>query len=326
MGHANISVRSGLRRPLTLLAAAAFALAAAACAPLTGYPDSAIDPQTELNSLQDYLKPEVISNYNASNNDVRGGLTRQAYRDQIVYARMRSTDIQYTEFKKALVKDNSVFDIGSDWLVLGLNALGATTGGAATKSALHAASGGIIGARGAVDKDLFYQKTLPALIAQMDAGRATVRVTIETGLQDGPEKYPLSKAIVDLGNYETAGSIPAAISAIVTDAGAKADKAAQSFTLLRGEEFIPGRQKTAGILNTVVALSPDKALTLAKLMEPNLTKRNANLQATVKATDPNNKRLTDGKAAKAFLQRWAALDDRDAASQKQWTDALDAVK
>jgi hypothetical protein len=140
---------------------AALAVALPACAPLTGFPDATIEPDKELTSLQPYLQPDVITKYNSANPADRDGLAQKAYRDQVAYARMRATDVQYTVFKKALVRDNSVFDIGTDWLVLGINALGATTGGATTKTALHAASGGIIGARGAVDKDLSIRRRCP---------------------------------------------------------------------------------------------------------------------------------------------------------------------
>jgi hypothetical protein len=39
-----------------------------------------------------------------------------------------------------------------------------------------------VGAQAAINRDLYYQRTLPALLAQMEANRAKVELTIMNGL------------------------------------------------------------------------------------------------------------------------------------------------
>ena len=75
-------------------------------------------------------------------------------------------------------------------MALVLSGLGATTGGAATKAALAAASAGVIGAQGVISKDLYYQRTVPALLAQMEANRARATLVILQGIQKSESDYP----------------------------------------------------------------------------------------------------------------------------------------
>src|SRR5262249_46089227 len=152
------------------------------------------------------------------------------------------------------------FGLATDLIVLGLNAAGAVVGGAEAKSALAAASGGIVGAKGAVDKDLFYQKTLPALIAQMSAQRKVVLVDIRRGLTLDVDQYPLQQALVDLENYYAAGTIPGAINAIVQDAGATSQTA--QLELRRDAAFVQNQANAASILARVEGLTDNQALVL----------------------------------------------------------------
>src|SRR5437588_6320881 len=142
-----------------------------ACSTITGYPKSAVNDDTEIAASQSYFSSDVRTKEDTPSDTTRGGLTRQQYRDAVVYGRLGVIDIRYREFEKALAAANSGVATGSDLTVLVLNGLGATTGAAAAKSALAAASAGVVGAKSAINTDLFYQKTLPALLAQMQAGR-----------------------------------------------------------------------------------------------------------------------------------------------------------
>jgi hypothetical protein len=94
-------------------------------------------------------------------------------------------------------------------------------GGAGTKEALAAAATGIIGATGHIDKNLFYERTMPALLAQMEARRAAAMLKIAQGLAREDSDYPLALAIVDLNDYKDAGSIPGAVAGVGESAGIK---------------------------------------------------------------------------------------------------------
>jgi hypothetical protein len=176
-----------------------------------------------------------------------------------------------------------------------------------------------------VDKDLFYQKTMPAILAQMQARRAEMVAQITTGLGRSTTAYPLSQAIVDLGAYENAGSIPGAINGIVTDAGKKTADAEMSVKFNRDANFVLGLETAELVQTRLTMLSPAQALAVANAMEAHLAMRGTSIKTYVSTIDPANSRLRDGPIAKGVLPLWQIRDDRDAASIKQWSDAIDAA-
>jgi hypothetical protein len=113
-----------------------------------------------------------------------------------------------------------------------------TTGNAATKAALGAASTGIIGANAAINKDLYYQKTIPALLTQMEANRLKAKLPIAQGLTQPDSKYSLLKAYIDLDAYKDAGSMPAAISSITQSAANDKQLAQNNITFVRSANYV----------------------------------------------------------------------------------------
>ncbi|MFZ1991427.1 MAG: hypothetical protein WAW96_16840 [Alphaproteobacteria bacterium] len=188
---------------------------ATGCAGMQGYPK---DPESgsALTALQaKYFGPESEARYENLKPDAPNyEELRRAMRDDIVLGRMRAYDIEFSLFQRSLNSGGNYISVGSDLTALVLNGLGATTGNAATKSALSAASGGVIGAQGVVNKDLFYQKTVPAIIAQMEANRAKVKLAIFAGLKQPDAEYALKRADSDLSDLNDAGSLPNAVSNI----------------------------------------------------------------------------------------------------------------
>jgi hypothetical protein len=142
-------------------------------------------------------------------------------RNDITNYRIRYYDANYYTFKRLVLAGNSAYNAGTDIAVLGLNAAGTLTGGATTKAILAAISGGLIGTRGVIDKDLYFNSSINTLIAQMDADRAERYETIVESLHNGTANYPLSAAEVDTGRYYEAGTLPHAIQSILKNAGSK---------------------------------------------------------------------------------------------------------
>lgn len=296
-------------------------LSLSGCASITGFPDPVIKPSDDLAQTQSYFSSGVMTTYSSLN----GEATRRPYRDMIVYGRMHAYDVQYQVFLRALSREAGDTGIGGDLLALTLNGLGATTGDAPTKAALSAASEGVIGAQGDINKELFYEKTLPALVAQMEAQRTQVRATIEKGLATSDSDYPLPKALVDLDQFQLAGSLPGALSAISQDAGTKTVTAEADIQIARDKSFTGALPAAVAIGEQISKLTDAQALAVAKVMEPILKTRPQNIQDAVNGIDSTGKRLTDGPTARTVLREWSILDPRDAASQKQWTDAIAAA-
>ena len=125
---------------LLFLFAMYFTLFPVACAPIQGYPKDPENTDATLTALQPYFDGTVEKEYLVAKDD--GGRTQ--IRNQIILARMRGYDIEFSDFEHALYGQGNTITIGSDLIGLVLGGLTATTGNATTKAALGAASTGII--------------------------------------------------------------------------------------------------------------------------------------------------------------------------------------
>ncbi len=186
----------------------------AACSAIEGYPTDPQNSAVTLNALQQkYFTDGVETQYEEAQGD-----KRQALRDKIIYARIQAYDIQFSQFQRALNANANAINVGTDIIAVALGGLGAVIADVTTKSALAAASAGVLGAQGAINKDLYYQKTVAALISQMEANRDEAKASILLNLKQPDAAYPLRRAYVDLSVLNDAGSLPAAISAITQKA------------------------------------------------------------------------------------------------------------
>ena len=184
------------------------------CASVSGYPDRSYDLKAELAALDTYHSPGIITTYNG-----KTGADKQNYRNEVVNARLRAIDLHFNIFEQAVARENVIVNVGVDWAVLALGGATALAPLSATKSILGAVSGGITGAKGSVDKNIFYNKTMPVLLAKMEALRKEVLVRIREGLTHTTSDYPLTQALVDLDDYYKAGTIPGAIIGIAVTSG-----------------------------------------------------------------------------------------------------------
>jgi hypothetical protein len=170
---------------------------------------------------------------------------KKVLRNEIIDARLDELDRKFGEFERDLHIQGVGFGIGTDWLLLAVAGATATVGGASVKAALGAVSAGIVGARVSFDKQALFDRTLPALMAQMVAQRETIRATVRRS-QDLPvESYTIYAALSDLQRFEQASSIPGALQAIAEDAGQKATAARAELKDIRTAKFM---KTTAGDL------------------------------------------------------------------------------
>ena len=226
-----------------------------ACQTLSGYPTPVQDDAAVISADQPYFSPNVRSIGESPSDSDRGGLTQRQYRDMVVYRQLEAIDLRYYEFEASLTSTYNTLDVAADLAVLVLSGFGATTGGAATKAALAAASAGIVGAKTVVQTDLFYQKTLPALIVQMRASRQAALATIKSGLATDVSKYSIDQAMSDVKTYYVAGTLPSAISQVTVQAAANLDAANKKLDLIRDATFKQGFQQTSSLLDRVTSLS-----------------------------------------------------------------------
>ena len=317
----NIGRRGGLRtRTRADFAVLACCGLLVACAPIRGYPNDPEDTDATLTALAPYFNGIAEKDYLTTTD----ATLRIAKRNGIVFARLRGYDIAFADFEKRLYGDANAVTLGSDLVGLVLAGLTATTGNAATKSALGAASAGVIGAKSAIDKDLYYQKTIPALLAQMEADRLTAKLPIVAGLRLSDADYPLMQAYIDLDAYKNAGSIPAAINAVNKDAGNAKDKAAITIQRVSAKTQLQG---IVSVREQLTTLTTDaQYLALAKAMQPFLADRSLQVRQLVKTIDPNGLRLSgNARKARQVINAWIDEDDVIPANQQQWLDAIAAT-
>ena len=240
-----------------------------ACASLsTGFPAQVEKPATSAAVLTQPTIDKLQKAYSESTDAVG----RKAARNELVYAYIAQVDANYGEFIRTLNQGK----VDSS-LAFGLGALGLSTGaviadGKRAKDVLTALSAGVVSAGTLVDKELFYERTVSTLIAQMESDRATIRAQIISALTTlSADEYPLMQAAGDVNRYIFAGSVPGALTNIQKNAGVAAEKANQSMDLIlrREDVTLQSSQRVKDLATQIRALSNDDAKAILTALAQN---------------------------------------------------------
>lgn len=195
------------------------------CNAASGFPKRTHDLERELEPHKAAFTEDVLAGFDAAS--TQGPEAARRYRDRIAHTRLRAIDIHYAIFIREVTGGRIAFNTSTDLAVIGLSAAGAITGASSTKSILAAISGGIVGARGVIDKEVFYERTLPVIIQAMEAGRKAERVRILEGLSAEPSAYTMGQALADIENYYHAGTFVYALNRILDTTGAESKRSDQ---------------------------------------------------------------------------------------------------
>ncbi|MGY6274208.1 hypothetical protein [Methylomonas sp. MgM2] len=136
---------------------------------------------------------------------------------------MTAIDLRYAEFVDDISFEGKIRATATDIALTGLGLAGTAVGGAGAKTVFNALSAGIAATNTSIDKNFFYEKTIPALIAKMNADRKAQQLLIIKRLKTckNPGDYLWFEAIHDLTDYYATGTLLGAIASISKDAGAK---------------------------------------------------------------------------------------------------------
>ncbi len=178
-----------------------------------GGPVPSFDIEVDLKELETHFSSDV-----AIKTLYEGGVT-SAKRDKMITGRLVMMNLRYLQFIKSLNAEKQFIDTASDILVLSLNIAGTALTGETVRTVLSASSAAVVGSKTAVDKHYYYEKSMPALVATMNAQRKLVFVSILRGVSKPLEVYPVEQAITDLDMYYHAGTLIGAINAINLTAG-----------------------------------------------------------------------------------------------------------
>lgn len=163
----------------------------------------------------------------AASDAMADGVGKRNYRDGVVADCVKMIDGKYADFKMRLHKDAAISNLSTDLLALGLSGAASLTTGVTANQFAEGATV-VTGARTAINKDVFYEQTLPAVEAAMDANRSKVLASIINAEKSDPDgkSYTLAAAGIDLDSYEQAGNIYTAIAGLTQTATTTAQNAA----------------------------------------------------------------------------------------------------
>lgn len=198
----------------------------AGCVSMRGAPERVFTPAQSLALAGEYKYNEAIIKFFSSNQADRKNLTPQQWRDMVVTVYLNAMDSQYSEFRAALSSEGRQAALGLDLAVIGFTGWASVAKDTMAKK-LSAAAAAFAGARGVVDKTLYFDKSLPALLSAMDAQRLRTKTQILLNLRKSANDYPLPTAFADLMNYEIIATLDSAVEEI-TQQASETKKVAQA--------------------------------------------------------------------------------------------------
>lgn len=192
------------------------------CATFDGQPRPVITTKMADEALNEYRVPAVLRAYGR-----KSGRAQRAYRDEVIAVYLQAIDARYYQFRGNLSSESKSTNLGFDTLLIGL--VGAAALSASDADEIAAITTGALGLRSSVDKNLYFERTLPALLAAMDAERFKVRTAISNHMAEDTGQYPLAAAFVELQEYQQAGTLHAAVAAVNGQASEAREEARRDF-------------------------------------------------------------------------------------------------
>lgn len=316
-------------RPIFIALIGIFALCGCKSYRYAGAPPPSYDVDADLKQLSDQFKPATaVSNYYAL-----GDAATTADRNKVISARLVMMNLQYLKWARTVTADKQLLDTASDVLILSLNLAGTATGGASAKTILAAISAGVAGSKTSVDKNYYYEKTLPALFAAMNAQRKTVLTNIIAGMAKPLSVYTFEQGLTELQEYYQAGTFLGAVNAVQADSGAKekvADKGIQAAQIelskVRSIEFAAAsaQKRVTELIKKINQLKDAAALNLQQNPPVPISPE---MDKIISLRDPNKKRLTDGGIARQMLKMQVTLgDSRSDKDLSAWEAAVISVQ
>lgn len=139
---------------------------------------------------------------------------RVRVRNQFVETRIAIIDHEYLKFRQSLYQGRISAELTADLGLLSLNALGAAVSSAGAKTTYAALSAALVGSKTSIDKNVYFERTVAALLSQMDTLRNNKKILLFQGLTQPIANFPLSHAKAETDEYYLAGTIARAIQGV----------------------------------------------------------------------------------------------------------------
>lgn len=211
-----------LGKALTILSAVLLG----GCASLRGSTESV------MGSTYDGLKKGNYSTYEKIIDGYEdAGAGKKEYRNRVLALYMDAIDESYDRYSKQLFSEGIQSGLAFDTGILSMSAMAALFKNSADEMATLISTAS--GVHAAIDKNLYFERTLPALIATMDASRIKVSSEIAAKMALPADAYPIEGAMRDLRRYQEAGTIFRAVTSITGTASEKKSEAEEQAKALQ---------------------------------------------------------------------------------------------
>ena len=154
--------------------------------------------------------------------------TKKTYRNRVIASYLTAADARYLSFLRSMSRQVKGANFGLDVAAIGLSSISAIAKGVANELATGSAIAA--GTRGSLNKEVYFDRTLPAILSAMEARRLEVRGQIERRMkEDAIDSYTLEQGFADVMRYQMATTLDGAIQEITAAAGEKEDEAQESY-------------------------------------------------------------------------------------------------
>lgn len=212
-----------------------------ACTSFDGQPKPVISPLKATALIEGQDPSQVVAHMSRLGAD-----DRTLYRNRVVAGYLLAMDAQYYQFRRDLSRNVKGGNIGFDLATIGTT--GVASLWAKGSKELAAIALALAGGRSSVNRELYFEKTLPALLSLMESKMLTVRSDILKGLSQPEDRYSIEEAFTDLWRYQSAASIDGAIQQAAAAAAAEAKAAdvdySKAVTFCRASNELADRRRT----------------------------------------------------------------------------------
>ena len=270
-----VEIKMNLRAQYVIFMLVSSLLAGCSSLNTGGAPEPSFNLEADLHKLSGNLITAIdIGTYYKNANGLSPNETqKRTDRDKFITGRLALIDLQYLKFIRNQTSNKQYLDAGIDIANMSLNLTGALVGSASTKAILAATAAGLGGAKTTINKEFYYEKSIDALVATMNAKRQEVLLGILKGLNSTIAKYPFEQAITDLQQYYFAGTLLSALQVVNVQAGQSESKSAAKISEIRELTIPTSAQKKLATqitiaLGTTTEAQAQAALTTLKVKVP----------------------------------------------------------
>jgi hypothetical protein len=173
---------------------------------------------------------------------------------------MALADLRYMQFRNEIIANRKNSLALSNGLQLMTDIAATLTDAVGVKDNYIALSTLLNGGETIYNKDYLFDRTIEALVAQMDANRKAKQVQIYRALGQSIAQYPAHAALADVLDYYYAGTLNAAVIGVHQSAVEQQKKSEQALKILTLPEIQQLGSETDRIANLVDGLSSDADL------------------------------------------------------------------